>query len=399
MEYCSRCFKKLCRCGKVKVEIDYYIYPAIYELNRKGYRTTSCCSGHEDTEHLSTYISFTEELSEEINSELFQFDAYNYRGFHERRDSVRIKPEIAKKFKKKRTNKLALIQEINKALYEWAQRLPAKTSNNLEKIIFPASYFDREIICNEIIDVQKPWLLVTKPANNAIYIARDFLDEIDYEGELTEIVANRTGRIKRTLARNCTPNVMRNAIEFDVSGDYRCFLLGYEPYVTIEKIFVGESTWFLSFARTDIAIEYGEYEPSTIPDEFDDEYEDLVSNYRTKGTNNADKSKDAMESLFDEDDIEDFWSEHRDVTEIDLFTFLFNRMCRININTCVFFADNIIIIFSNSTDFSFLMTNDQSVVAFGKADYEYLELSREHVSHKEVFIYANGRLLLRKEVE
>lgn len=55
--------------------------------------------------------------------------------------------------------------------------------------------------------------------------------------------------------------------------------------------------------------------------------------------------------------------------------------------------------FSNKTDFNLLMTNDQSVVAFGDADYEYMDFSRIYVAQKEVFVYTNGRLLMRKEVE
>ena len=91
MEYCPNCFKRTCRCGKsYKVEIDYYIYPAIYELNRKGYRTTNCCSGHEYNQIMNTYVAFSEDIIEEFVSDYWQYDSYNYRGFHERKNIIRI---------------------------------------------------------------------------------------------------------------------------------------------------------------------------------------------------------------------------------------------------------------------------------------------------------------------
>ena len=54
------------RPGRRKVEIDYYIYPAIYELNRKGYETVFCCAGHEDTSIMQMYIKFRDDVKEEL---------------------------------------------------------------------------------------------------------------------------------------------------------------------------------------------------------------------------------------------------------------------------------------------------------------------------------------------
>lgn len=398
MEYCSKCFKKMCRCGRLKVEIDYYIYPAVYELNRKGYTTNSCCSGHEGEPHIGTYISFDMELDIDIDSEYFQFDSYNYRGFHERRNCIRLKPDVVQKFKKKRTNKLALIQAVNKDLYAWAKSLPNRSLSDIKAIDLPADYFDKEVERDEVIDVQKPWILFAKAAEGCRYTADDFFNEIEPDGQLTELIVNRSGRIKKFCERDYasyeSSSFLRGKIEFDVSGDYRHLLVGYEPYATIEKLLIGEAGWYLSYARTDIAVEYGDAAGQPRIDDF----EEFDDDYPGKGVVVA-KMPAHIETLFDEDDIEDFKDEHPDKSEIDLFAFFFNRMCRMNINTCVFSADNINIVFSNRTDFSLLMTNEQNVFAFGDADYEYMDFSHIHVERKEVFVYANGRLLLRQEVE
>lgn len=103
--------------------------------------------------------------------------------------------------------------------------------------------------------------------------------------------------------------------------------------------------------------------------------------------------------IVDEDDIDDFFYENPEKNEIDLFTVLFNRMCGININICVFSSDNINIVFTNKTDFSLLMENGQNVLAFGKAEYESIGFSSVRTNRKEVLIYANGRLFIRKDIE
>lgn len=407
MEYCSNCFKKTCRCGKPKVEIDYYIYPAIYELNRKGYATSSCCSGHEDSECLSTYISFYEAVSEDIQSEYFQYDSYSYRGFHERRNCIRVKPEIIKKYKKKRTNKLELIRAINRDLYFWARQLPSKVPVVNQGIDFPEDYFDQESEDDEIIDVQMPWIFFAKASKGCGYTVDDFFNEIECGEELSELIVNRTGKTKRFSESDYALNgiyttnstFLREKIKFDISGDFRYLLCGYEPYMTIERLLVGEASWYLAYARTDIATEYGDTEEVTYQDySFEEDDEELKYDHLTTKVS-CRKLQLQSENLFDEDDIADYFDEHPNDHELDLFSYLFNRMCAMNINICVFSADNVNIIFSNRTDFSLLMTEEQNVIAFGKADYEFMDFPRIYVDKKEAFIYANGRLLMRKELK
>lgn len=408
MEYCLKCFKRMCRCGKPRVEIDYYIYPAIYELNRKGYRTAACCSGHEYSDQLTASVSFVSEIEEDMNLIYWQFASYNYRGAHEKRNCLCVKTEFAKKFKKKRTNKLELIREINKELYRWAKTLPTRDAPAYQKVDFPDSYFEKEVVCDDLIDIQRPWILFAKSAEGNRYIATDFLSEIDCTGPLTEFIVNRSGRIKRFCEQDYlsyrthvgSSSPLKDKIEFDVSGDYRHLSLGYEPYVMIERLLIGESSWYLSYARTDIALEYGDTADYATIDDYSDDYDldDFFYRHPYKLAGNA-QNAPYIENLFDDDDIEDFWDEYPDKTEIDLFSRLFNRMCRMKINICVFSAENINIIFSDRTDFSLLMTKEHNVIAFGEADYNYLDFPRVHVEKKEMFIYANGRLLMRKEVE
>lgn len=409
MEYCSQCFREKCRCGKYKVEIDYYIYPAIYELNRKGYLTTSCCSGHECSEYLSTYISFSDEIEVDIDSDYFQYDSYNYRGFHEKRNRICVKPDIIKKYKKKRTNKLDLIQVINRDLYAWAMRLPAKISVVYPRIDFTEDYFDQEVESDEIIDVQLPWILFAKASKGCSYTADDFFNEIERTGELTELIVNRAGRMKRFCESDYILNngmhtnnsaILTEKIKFDISGDFHILLCGYEPYITTERLLIGEASWYLSYARTDIATTYGDAEEVTYQDySFKEEDDEEIQHDYPTNKIACRKLQLQHESLFDEDDIVDYFDEHPNNHELDLFAYLFNRMCAMNINICVFSADNVNIIFSNRTDFSLLMTEEQNVIAFGKADYEFMDFSRIYVNKKEALIYANGRLLTRKELE
>ena len=168
--------------------------------------------------------------------------------------------------------------------------------------------------------------------------------------------------------------------------------------MTIEMLAVGEAIWYLAYARTDIALERGDEAACGYIDDFDyedDDYEDSPPN--KSGIRR--KTREYTDNLFDEDDITDFFADNPDATEIDLFSFLFNRLSRMNINTCVFSSDNVNIVFSNKTDFSLLLLQDQNVFAFGEAEYEYMDFPRVSVDREECFVYANGRLLMRKDVE
>ena len=70
MLLCLNCYKiynqktiknnmcKVKECYGDVVEIDELFVPVIAELNRKGYRTRYCCSGHYTKDSITTYIMF-----------------------------------------------------------------------------------------------------------------------------------------------------------------------------------------------------------------------------------------------------------------------------------------------------------------------------------------------------
>lgn len=64
---CPYCFRELddCRCSTYPyhlIQIDTLIVPVIRTLNKKGYVTTACCSGHIEEVHcLSIYVAFKDE--------------------------------------------------------------------------------------------------------------------------------------------------------------------------------------------------------------------------------------------------------------------------------------------------------------------------------------------------
>ena len=73
MLLCLNCYKiynqktiknnicKVKECYGDVVEVDELFVPVIAELNRKGYRTRYCCSGHYADEYSSSYIFFAED--------------------------------------------------------------------------------------------------------------------------------------------------------------------------------------------------------------------------------------------------------------------------------------------------------------------------------------------------
>ena len=73
MLLCLNCYKvynqktiknnicKVKECYGDVVEVDELFIPVIAELNRKGYRTIACCSGHYADEYSSSYIFFAED--------------------------------------------------------------------------------------------------------------------------------------------------------------------------------------------------------------------------------------------------------------------------------------------------------------------------------------------------
>ena len=89
MLLCLDCFKvynqktiknntcKVKGCFGEVVEIDELFVPVIAELNRKGYRTKFCCSGHYHTyknDYINSYISFENNVALPILPEGYKYD-------------------------------------------------------------------------------------------------------------------------------------------------------------------------------------------------------------------------------------------------------------------------------------------------------------------------------------
>ena len=72
-----RCPQPSCGCFDALAEVDELILPAIHILNKKGYVTTACCSGHYVSDSKKTYIMFDEAVELPSLPDGFCFDPHN----------------------------------------------------------------------------------------------------------------------------------------------------------------------------------------------------------------------------------------------------------------------------------------------------------------------------------
>jgi hypothetical protein len=96
-------------CGSDVMRMDEIIAPAIIELNRKGYVTEYCCSGHMNDDYIHTYIKFKDKPVGCPKS--FYIDGL----------CIRAKNPHSAYCGIKRFNKII---KLNRDLYEWALSLP-----------------------------------------------------------------------------------------------------------------------------------------------------------------------------------------------------------------------------------------------------------------------------------
>lgn len=90
MLLCLECYKiynqktiknNMCKikgCDGDVVEVDELFAPVIAELNRKGYRTKFCCSGHYTEDYPNTYINFEEGIKLPSLPEGYKYDKEIY---------------------------------------------------------------------------------------------------------------------------------------------------------------------------------------------------------------------------------------------------------------------------------------------------------------------------------
>jgi len=99
------------KCKSYAVEVDDLILPTIIELNKKGYTTKYCCSGHMDNELVGTYILFTHEAPLKIPKGFIVEDG----------DAIYVEDMMRNLTGIEGFNELV---RINRTLYKWALSLP-----------------------------------------------------------------------------------------------------------------------------------------------------------------------------------------------------------------------------------------------------------------------------------
>ena len=377
MNICTTCFKEICRCHHShKIDIDYYIYPAIYEFNRKGYRTVSCCSGHTDDGKLKTYIEFREDHDFSFTSDFVQFDTYNYNGIHVRKNFIKPVPEIITKFKKKRTDKESLIRSINRDLYRIAQEVPYIEQNiKIEERVFQTQYFDRDNYIPEIPDLQKPWILILPNSRQCQEYIDQYLDTISKGGILYELVLNdvKSQKIHRVSSSDFSSSIyeknstMLKQVEYDICSNPEAVLLGQEKDMQLEIIEFDADEWLLYYvilSTDDDFYHEGHTSPIGITD-----------------------------------DIVDYKDDNSGLDLIRVFEYGFSLLIKKNINICAFSSGQTVVIFSNGIDFAYSGSSLGSAFQFGKIDYDDTELKHMRVTGRECFIIVNGTLLSRKELK
>lgn len=379
MYCCSSCFKTQCRCNNRKINIDHYIYPAIYEFNRKGYITVESCSGHADAKSLNTYIKFKGNLDYEIKSDLVYFDTYKYNGVHVRKNVIKAKPEICKRFKKKRPDKTEIIREINKELYRIAKAIPAYISEDElpAEILISEEFFDRESFVPDITDLHEPWMMVIPFRTDYIEKVEEFFGMIENRFNLYEIVINQTGHRHCFNYLDCKGNsrnyydtqdtLVKDRITFDITSLPRLAQFGLEKDIKTEPLFLvnenyDDVTWYLSYASHDEEKYY------------DDPQEQGVSS-----------------------EIQDFNEKNIQCDKVDVFAYGFELLIQKGVHICAFSSEHSIIVFSDRIDFSYNVSDSGMSIIFGQIEDSY-EFSHIKVSSKKYFVFADQALLVGKEI-
>lgn len=119
MEYkvllCIKCLKTNCDCDKrFQEEIDNNMLDIIVALNKKGYRTSFCCGGHEDSSVLDLNIVFQKNynlsLPEGFKNEVTRWDMQRISYLDTKFSKVKDRRQVI-------DTKVAVLRE-------WAEGLP-----------------------------------------------------------------------------------------------------------------------------------------------------------------------------------------------------------------------------------------------------------------------------------
>ena len=110
------CPKENCY-GKI-IEVDELILPTIMELNKKGYETDYCCSGHICEKDTNTYIKFKKDNAPKSIINNFVMEGKNPLIIRKKYDN-----------NMPLTNKFKDIMQTNCDLYEWSKQLDYNNKN------------------------------------------------------------------------------------------------------------------------------------------------------------------------------------------------------------------------------------------------------------------------------
>jgi hypothetical protein len=112
------CNNKKCK-GSV-CEVDDLILPAIVTLNKKGYHTHYCCSGHlwGSQGYIRFYVYFKDGCLPNNIPEMFKVDTDSFS------ESLVIRYKTDKFNSANKLKRYKQILEINLAFYEWVNKLP-----------------------------------------------------------------------------------------------------------------------------------------------------------------------------------------------------------------------------------------------------------------------------------
>ena len=109
---CNKCWNENCNCvDGYKIEIDDDILEEIIILNKKGYKTVQCCSGHEESELFSFYIWFSNNAPIYNVPKIFKIDRNK---------------KIIRYIKQKDKLKHGEIEMVRKTLKKWVLELEDK---------------------------------------------------------------------------------------------------------------------------------------------------------------------------------------------------------------------------------------------------------------------------------
>ena len=145
--YCSHCYelKEECCCGKGNsIKIDYLIYPAIRELNRKGYKCRNYSAGKFDSSIVGFFVMIMNLDENKIESNLFGYEQKKYKGvIRENLERIQSDRSLDKTFNRLDIDKKKdILININYEFYEWVISLPIKElDENIGEKIFEYEYF------------------------------------------------------------------------------------------------------------------------------------------------------------------------------------------------------------------------------------------------------------------